>query len=161
MATPGACTNADITSLRLKQNLHLTRFPGDLHALSSLKTSGCNVSPPGPAPQLSTFFSLCCGFALFVLLPSLNLLTLKGSGGSGYLSGGQFTQVALGAGGIWEVGLGTMEAAAGASPKPAGEVNLGAPSKGVIGALLCEKGHPASPGHLVPLTPPCPSVPVG
>ena len=96
-----------LTPQQLKQNLHLTRFPGNLHALSSLR--GC-VSDTSvlPCPTFKTLFSLFCGLAIFTLLPCLKLPTLKGSGNS--VSGTRRSQqVALGTGGgVWEVGLGRL-----------------------------------------------------
>ena len=124
---------ANLHDLWLKQNLHLTRFPGNLHALSSLR--GC-VSDTSvlPCPTFKTLFSLFCGLAVFTLLPCLKLPTLKGSGNS--VSGTRRSQqVALGTGGVsgrwvWEPWKPPELAAAGASSKLVGEVNSGAPGRG-------------------------------
>lgn len=57
LATPGSLLPCRLTPQQLKQNLHLTRFPGDLHALSSLRGSVSDTSIL-PCPTFKTVFSL-------------------------------------------------------------------------------------------------------
>lgn len=76
---PQACRRAALAtrgSLRCGIDI-FTKFPGDLHTLSSWRSLGSDTFVP-PACCSSTFLSLFCGFADFALLPSLKAVDQTG-----------------------------------------------------------------------------------
>ena len=158
LPTPGSLLPCRLTPQQLRQNLHLTRFPGDLHALSSLRGSVSDTSVL-PCPTFKTVFSLLW----FSCLHPPSLLKVA------YFKGVWLrlwdTKIAAGSPGRWGcLGGGSGNHGSRLSwqlrvppPSLSARSTLGHRAEEVIGALLCERGLRASLGHLLPPTPPHPS----
>lgn len=118
-----------------------------MHSLSSLRSPGSDRHLFCPPCCSRIFFSQCCGFSVFILLCSLKLPTLTGSGSLG--PGPHPLRYAVYRRYPWVPGVSQRwvdwTGSCRHHPEPAGKVIFGAQSLGVIGALLCERAALSRP----------------